>query len=200
MSEVYKSICAVQAALAKTGISKGRTNQQQGFKYRGIDDVYNEIAPLLSANNLCIMPRITSKEVVERTNAKGTALFYTTVAAEFDVVSAIDGTSHTVSSFGEAMDSGDKSIGKAMSYAYKAMAFMLFAIPTEGDNDPDAQTHIVAPTKAPFKHDVKILKTIVEAKTLEELSTAWNAIPVGIRKEYTDAKDAAKLAIGGAHA
>lgn len=141
--EVYKSIALVTAALAKTGISKGRTNQQQGFKYRGIDDVYNELATLLAAHNLCILPRMITKEVTERTNAKGTALFYTTIMAEFDFVSSLDGSKHTVSSYGEAMDSGDKSVGKAMSYAYKSMAFMTFAIPTEGDNDPDANSHEV---------------------------------------------------------
>lgn len=143
--EVYKSIAAVQGALAKEGISKDRTNQQQGFKYRGIDDVYAALSPLLAENNLCILPRIISKDVVERQNSKGTALFYTTVDAEFDLVSAVDGSRHTVRSYGEAMDSGDKSIGKAMSYAYKAMAFMTFAIPTEGDNDPDANSHEVQP-------------------------------------------------------
>lgn len=143
--EVYKSICSIQTELAKTGISKSRSNQQQGFKYRGIDDVYNELSGLLASNQLCILPRITNKEVTERVNAKGTALFYSTVTAEFDLVSAKDGSKHTVCSYGEAMDSGDKSIGKAMSYAYKAMAFMLFAIPTEGDNDPDAKTHEVQP-------------------------------------------------------
>lgn len=143
--EVYKAIVAVTGELAKEGIKKGRTNQQQGFKYRGIDDVYCALSSLLAAHNLCILPRIISKDVVERVNAKGTALFYTTVEAEFDMVSAIDGSRHTVRSYGEAMDSGDKSIGKAMSYAYKAMAFMAFAIPTEGDNDPDATTHEVQP-------------------------------------------------------
>lgn len=143
--EVYKSIAAITGALAKEGISKDRKNLQQGFQYRGIDDVYAALSPLLAEHHLCILPRITGKEVVERVNAKGTALFYTTVAAEFDIVSAIDGSAHTVSSYGEAMDSGDKSIGKAMSYAYKAMAFMAFAIPTEGDNDPDAHAHEVKP-------------------------------------------------------
>lgn len=144
--EVYKAIAAITGELAKDGIGKNRKNQMQGFQYRGIDDVYAALSPLLSANNLCILPRITSKEVIERVNAKGTALFYTTVAAEFDMVSALDGSCHTVSSYGEAMDSGDKSIGKAMSYAYKAMAFMAFAIPTEGDNDPDANSHELKPS------------------------------------------------------
>jgi hypothetical protein len=146
---VYAAISAVQGELAKEGISKDKTNQQQGFKYRGIDQVYGALSPLLSKHKLCIIPRIVSKEVVERINAKGTALFYTTVEAEFDIVSAVDGSNHVSRTYGEAMDSGDKSIGKAMSYAYKAMAFMLFAVPTEGDNDPDAHTHEVKPQHAP---------------------------------------------------
>ena len=46
---VYKAINAVQAELAKTGISKDRTNTQgSGYKFRGIDDVYNSVSPLLA--------------------------------------------------------------------------------------------------------------------------------------------------------
>jgi hypothetical protein len=83
---------------------------------------------------------------VERESAKGGALFYITVEAEFDFVSAEDGSKHTVRTFGEAMDRGDKATNKAMSAAYKYAAFQAFAIPTEGDNDADAQTHEVKPT------------------------------------------------------
>lgn len=149
--KVYESISAVQKALAEAGISKDRTNTQGfTFKYRGIDDTYNTLAPILSENKLCILPRMLSKEVVERESAKGGVLIYTTVSAEYDFVSAVDGSKHTVGPiYGEAMDSGDKSIGKAMSYAYKSMAFMTFSIPTDGENDPDAQTHEVAPVKQP---------------------------------------------------
>ena len=47
--QVYKAINAVQADLAKSGITKDRFNGQgSGYKFRGIDDVYNTIAPLLS--------------------------------------------------------------------------------------------------------------------------------------------------------
>ena len=67
-----------------------------------------------------------------------------TVEAEFDFVSSADGSAHTVRTFGEAMDSGDKATNKAMSAAYKYAAFMTFAIPTEGDNDADATSHEVA--------------------------------------------------------
>jgi len=143
---VYKAINAVQAALAKTGISKDRTNTQQGsgYKFRGIDDVYNAISPLLAEHGLCILPRMISRHCDERTSKSGGALFYVTVEAEFDVVASSDGSKHTIRTFGEAMDSGDKATNKAMSAAYKYAAFQMFAIPTEGDNDADSHTHDVA--------------------------------------------------------
>lgn len=144
--KVYQAINAVQAALAKEGISKARKNEQQGYKFRGIDDVFNALSPLLASNGLCILPRCTERVCVERVNAKGTALFYVTVRAEFDFVSAEDGSKHTVTTYGEAMDSGDKATNKAMSAAYKYAAMQAFSIPTEGDNDADAHTHEVAAT------------------------------------------------------
>jgi len=146
---VYKAINNVQSALAKTGISKDRTNTQgSGYKFRGIDDVYNAIAPLLAEHGLCILPRMIGRECVERQSQKGNALFYVTVDAEFDFVCAEDGSKHTVRTYGEAMDSGDKATNKAMSAAYKYAAFQTFAIPTEGDNDADSHTHEVAPKSA----------------------------------------------------
>lgn len=105
--------------------------------------MYNALAPLLAENGLCILPRVLSRHCEERTNAKGTALFYVDVEAEFDFVSSEDGSTHTVKTFGEAMDSGDKATNKAMSAAYKYAVMQAFSIPTEGDNDADAHTHDV---------------------------------------------------------
>lgn len=147
--EVYKAISAVQEELAAIGISKSSKNAQQGFMFRGIDAVYNALAPLLAKHKLCILPRCLSRECTERTTAKGGILFYVNVHAEFDFVSATDGSKHTVAMFGEAMDSGDKATNKAMSTAYKYAAFQAFCIPTEETtSDADAETHTVAPKQA----------------------------------------------------
>jgi len=149
---VYKAIIGVQAALAKEGIAKDKTcTQGATYKFRGIDDIYNALAPLLAANGLCILPRILARECVERVSKNGGALFYTTVEAEFDFVAAEDGSKHTVKTFGEAMDSGDKGTNKAMSAAYKYAAFQAFCIPTEGDNDADGTVHEVKPQKQPTR-------------------------------------------------
>ena len=138
---VYKCINAVQSALAHDGISKDRKNVQQGYSFRGIDDVYNALSPLLAKNGLCILPRMISRNCEERQTQKGGTLFYVTVEAEFDFVCADDGSKHTVKTFGEAMDSGDKATNKAMSAAYKYAAFQAFAIPTEGDNKLGTNHH-----------------------------------------------------------
>lgn len=144
MNAVYKAIAAVQGEMAREGIGKDRRNSQQGYNFRGIDDVFNALSPLLSKHGLCILPRCIERTQVERTSAKGGALFYTTVDVEFDFVAAEDGSTHTIRVPGEAMDSADKSTNKAMSAAYKYAAMQAFCIPTEGDNDADATTHEVA--------------------------------------------------------
>src|SRR5690606_10840527 len=180
--KVYLAIAEVSAKLAQQGISKDRKNDQQGYKFRGIDDVYNALAPLLSAHKLCILPTVLERECVERTTAKGTVLFYVTVKVRFDIVSAEDGSKHEIVTFGEAMDSGDKATNKAMSAAYKYAAMQAFCIPTEGDNDADATTHEV--------------KTVVDLEAVDKLSKAaqmgterfrdaWKALTPEQRKGVT---------------
>jgi hypothetical protein len=143
--KVYQAINAVQGALSVEGIGKTRKNMQgSGYMFRGIDEVYNALSPLLAKHGLVIIPRMIGRTCEERASKAGGALFYVTVEAEFDFVSAEDGTKHTARTFGEAMDSGDKATNKAMSAAYKYAAFQTFAIPTEGNQDADAETHEVA--------------------------------------------------------
>jgi hypothetical protein len=137
---VYACIAAVSAEIAQTGISKSRKNAQQGYSFRGIDEVFNALAPLLAKHKLVILPRILTRECVERVSKSGAMQFFVVVEAEFDYVSAHDGSKHIVRTIGEAQDMADKATNKAMSAAYKYAAFQTFCIPTEGDNDADATT------------------------------------------------------------
>lgn len=175
---VYKAISAVAKELAEQGIRKDSRNSQQGFMFRGIDAVYNALAPALVKHGLLILPRITERSVTERVNQKGTVLFYVVVKAEFDFVATEDGSTHTVVTYGEAMDSGDKATNKAMSIAYKYAAFQAFCIPTEETAiDADAEVHHVAPQQKPAPTPEAVLKAFTEAahtkSTLPELKTAF---------------------------
>lgn len=179
---VYQMIAQVSAELAVEGITKTKKNAQQGYNFRGIDDVYNALAPIMSKVGLVILPRVTARNVVERTTKSGNALFYTTVDMEFDFVSSHDGSKHTVGMYGEAMDSADKSTNKAMSAAYKYACMQAFCIPTEGDNDADATTHEVVAEKSPedierenITTKVKLIKdALTKAKDMERLDLVWN--------------------------
>ena len=142
---VYAAIAAVSKNMATQGISKDRKNQQgSGYNFRGIDDVLNALSPSLVEHGLVIIPRCIERESVERQTKAGGAIFYTTVKVEFDFIAVSDGSKHTAVMYGEAMDTSDKSTNKAMSAAYKYVAFQTFCIPTEGDNDADLNTHEVA--------------------------------------------------------
>ncbi len=163
--KVYQAINAVQTELAKIGISKdSRNSQGAGYNFRGIDAVYNVLSSIMASNGLCIIPRMLTRTCEERTSKSGGALFYVTVEAEFDLVSSEDGTKHTARTFGEAMDSGDKATNKAMSAAYKYMAFQTFAIPTEGDNDADNHTHEAAPRGKATLDNTRLLTAIARIK------------------------------------
>jgi hypothetical protein len=171
--KVYKAINAVQSELSNTGIIKDKRNQQgAGYNFRGIDDVYNAIAPLLAKHSLCILPRVIARGCIERQSKSGGALFYVTVEAEFDFVSSEDGTKHTVKTFGEAMDSGDKATNKAMSAAYKYACFQAFSIPTESRDDADYQTHEVASYK-PVIDITDHLAAIEASATSDELAAVY---------------------------
>ena len=180
---VYQAIAAVMKDMAAEGIGKSRKNQQQNYNFRGIDDVYNALAPILARHQLCMLPRILSREVVERATKSGGVLFYTTVEAEFDLVSAVDGSKHTIRTVGEAMDSADKSSNKAMSAAYKYAAMQAFCIPTEGDNDADAHTHEVA-ARRPAQNNAPVPISDEQRDLIQQLAPNAGKTLQGICEAY----------------
>lgn len=181
---IFEKLVAVNKSIES--ISKDRKNQAQGFKFRGIDDVYNSLHKPLSDNEVFIVPKILKHDVFERTTKNGGVNFQTIVMMEY-TFRTTDGSSVSCVVVGEANDMGDKGAGKAMSYALKSALFQMFTIPTEGDNDPDAHsvTYTSSPSKAApakpmieYKDAVyeKIAKAITETGgyTLEQIKTKYD--------------------------
>lgn len=171
---VYDAIAKITGELGKLGISKEKTNQQQNFKYRGVDDAMNALNPLLAKHGLLILPRVTKYSCVERVSASNKPLFYTILEVEYDFVSSEDGSMHKVGPMiGEAMDSGDKSANKAMAIAYKYVCFQAFCIPTEAVTDPDAEVHgVLTPAQVMGKSFVEALTIGIDDKIYEVLEKA----------------------------
>ena len=140
---VYTAMIEVMRDLGVEGIGKDRRNKDQGFNFRGVEDVMNALTPLLVKHKLLILPRFDTHIHVERTSSKGNYLSDVYMSGEFDFVSAVDGSKHTVKTFGQGMDSADKATNKAMSGAFKYACFFGFCVPTEGvvdDGDADHET------------------------------------------------------------
>ena len=135
---VYKAMAAVLGELS-AGIAKSQTNKFDKYNFRGIDDVYNALSPALAKHGLLMLPEVVSREVIEREAQSGKAMFDTTVLMKFTFIAAEDGSSHVISTYGQAMDRGDKGTNKAMSAAYKYAAFQAFAIPVDAQ-DADEST------------------------------------------------------------
>jgi hypothetical protein len=137
---IYESISAIMAE--GYSIDKCKRNQQQGFLYRGIDDVMNTFYPLLSKYKVFVVPEVIGREREERTTDKGKTLIYSILTIRYTFY-AEDGSSVSAVVVGEGMDSGDKASNKAMAVGMKYAMFQTFCIPTEEmrDADPDKECH-----------------------------------------------------------
>lgn len=120
-------------------ISKDSYNQQQKFKYRGIDAVMNALNPVMRKYGLFVTPEVLAHQREERQTANGGRLLYSILTMKYTMY-APDGSNVSAVVIGEGMDSGDKASNKAMSVAMKYAMFQLFCIPTEEMVDPDSET------------------------------------------------------------
>lgn len=142
--KIYAAIPAVMKAIGVVG--KDKTNQSQGFKYRGVEDVMNALHPALVEHGVFPVPNVMECRREERKTAKGTNLIYSLCKVSYTFY-ADDGSNVEVTVYGEGMDSGDKSVNKALSAAYKYACFQIFCIPTEEMKDPDKESHEVKDRK-----------------------------------------------------
>jgi len=120
-------------------IAKAKKNQQQGFMYRGVDDVMNVLQPLFIKHKIFIVPEVLEQTRETRETAKGGTLIYSILKVKFTFF-AEDGTSISAIMVGEGMDGGDKASNKAQAIAFKYACFQVFCIPTEEMADPDKET------------------------------------------------------------
>ena len=172
--KIYKSIIGVMSEIG--AISKDKTNSQQGFKYRGIDDVMNALQPLLIKHGIFIIPEVIEQTREDKVSSKGNALIYSICKVKFTFY-ADDSSSITAVTVGEGMDSGDKATNKAMAIAFKYACFQVFCIPTEEIQDPDGESHELKPTEYKCEDCEKAFKPFVfKGKTLDaKTAYEWSA-------------------------
>ena len=139
---IYKKIIEVMADI--NAIGKDRRNQQQGFQFRGIDDVMNELHGSLAKCGVFVLPNVFEETRTTGKTARGGDMFYTRLKINFGFY-AEDGSHVDAVVIGEAMDTGDKASNKALSIGLKYAMLQVFCIPTVDEKDPDAVSLQPAP-------------------------------------------------------
>lgn len=127
-------------------VKKSRSNVQQGYSFRGIDDLYNAIHDALVKHGVFIVPVVIDRVQQDRESKRGGCLIYTSLVVSHKFYGP-DGSYIEAVTVGEAMDSGDKSSNKAMSAAMKYAIIETFAIPTGDEADTENESHEIVKKK-----------------------------------------------------
>lgn len=156
--KIYQAINSIM--LDMDAVGKGQKNAQQGFLYRGVDDVMNALKPLLAKHKVFVVPEVLEETREERTTAKGGLLLYSVLKIKYTFY-AEDGSCVSAVVIGEGMDSGDKASNKAMSVAFKYACFQVFCIPTEDMVDPDSNTPEPGVKHYPIEERIRIIRDLL---------------------------------------
>jgi hypothetical protein len=130
-------------------------------------------------------PSITDLKRSEYTTDKGKLQFYSVVTVDYYLFCVADGSELRLRYSGEAADTGDKSISKALTMAFKSFCFHVFQIPLNGNDDNDK--HVADETSAPpeIPEDIKTLLRDAAGSGLDELKAAWKAVAPETRELIT---------------
>lgn len=134
---IYRRLVDVLEELPSIG--KNQRNEQQGFNFRGIDAVLNELNPLLSKHGVFFVPTVLERIASHRETRSGGTLWVVNLHVRYTFY-GIEGDWIIADGWGEGTDSGDKATQKAMTGAMKYVLFQVFAIATDAADDADRTT------------------------------------------------------------
>ena len=138
--KVHSAIAAITRALGRRGLPKVEVNVDDGYRFRGIDEVIAALSSLLAWHRLCMLPRMLDRGSRTHRAPNGDMMFAILLRAAFDLLSTVDGSRHSIETYGEAIDAGDKGTAKAMSAAFKYAVLQAFCVPVSGADDADVRT------------------------------------------------------------
>lgn len=147
---IYERMATVLEELPSVGKDQKAQGFGANYKFRGIDDLYNALNPVLAKNKIFISPQILSHERTERDRKKDEVVVGVTVVVLVRVnykFYTTDGSFIECESIGEANDTSDKATSKALSMAMKYALFQTFCIATEDIEDADKTKEDLEPQK-----------------------------------------------------
>lgn len=160
-----------------------KESQGHQYNFTGSSQVLGAVRLKMDELGLLLIPRIISHTLHEKT-ALNTKEHLTELVMEFTWVNA-DNPEEKVSIpwYGQGLDTGEKGVGKALTYAEKYFLLKQFNIATDKD-DPDA-------FQAKMEDQAQVAARKVPSKLIGEIKTEWmkkglkaNALDVQTEKLY----------------
>lgn len=145
IGKIYAQMSKIMAEVSP--IAKGRKNTQQGYTFRGVDDVYQALQHIMAKHGVFSLPTVLSDRTELKSTKTGGELIYRILTIRYDFY-AEDGSNVSATVIGEGMDSGDKASNKAMSVGDKYALLQAFKIPTDEPKDPENDGHDLTTIKA----------------------------------------------------
>ena len=180
MTTIIEALSAVAGDVGAVG--KERRNAQQGFTFRGIDDVMNAVSGPMRKHGVIVLPKLIEKERAESRTAKGAIMANVYVTVEY-VFYGPEGDSVSATVCAESFDSGDKATAKAMSVAFRTALLQSLCLPTD-EPDPDLATYERHP--APQDDRLPRLWHAMRAHGLTERDKALTWLSERLGVEITD--------------
>lgn len=134
---IFQAMAGVMADVG--AVSKGDWNDHQKFHFRGIDSLHNAVYGPLCKHGVFVTPEVLDAHYDEVQTSQGKPARQATLTVRYRFHGPA-GDHVDVVTVGEAMDSADKATNKAMAAAFKYALLQTFAIPTEGQDDADAES------------------------------------------------------------
>lgn len=170
--KIHAAIAAIMAEIG--AVKKESYNQGQRFYFRGIDQVMNELHPLLAKHGVAIVPEVLNYHREERKTANGGNLIYSVLTIRYHFT-ADDGSEVCATVIGEGMDSGDKASNKAMAVAFKYACFQVFCIPTEEIDKADPDSYTPEASEITEAQLITFINNCDSVADLRDLATMYEA-------------------------
>lgn len=137
---IYQALKSINEKVG--AILKSRENTQQKYKFRGIDEVYNEVHPLFAEHAILLNTRVLDRRTTEFKNGAGNRSVWVEEFVEVDFISCADASKHTYGPvWVEGIDMSDKASNKCLSAGQKYAVLQTFTIPTKDMiDDGDRET------------------------------------------------------------
>lgn len=136
----------IDLMIAIAYIAKNSRNAQQGFDFRGVDDVVFVVGPLLREHRVLCEPEELTEIQLERYNTTGGTMMTKAVVKVRWRWTGPDGSLSYTEMAGEAADAGDKAVTKAQSVSQRENFIKSLNIPVrQQDASSDSHVRIAGP-------------------------------------------------------